>query len=507
MSIKQLRYDDYKVDLDTDTCPKREDSIGTVKTYAGNASELIGQKRCGEPLPYIDRQFAQTSMCPMSQVVSRLFTIQGSVLIAHGAIGCAQDAYSYQEVMRTAPPDLFPDGIELNFLSSNLTEQDVVFGGEKKLRLAIETAVERYNPKCILIANSCAAGVMGDDIEGIASSMQPNIEARIIPIHCEGFRSGISATGFDAASHAIVKYLVQPPKRKQTDLVAIPAPLSVVGADRIELSRLLSKVGLRALFVPDFATAQELIELSEVAVVAPTCASYGYYLQSALHEKYGVPYFREPAPLGIEQTSSWLRQIAKYTGKKAEIEQLIEEEKEYVLPRLEEIKKQIKDENGSIFVSAGLARAVFIPKFAAEMGLKVVGISSTELDAFVLDEFEELYEEIGDFKVHGGDFQAYEQTNVLDRLKPDLVTGCVFMGLFKREASTVRNHSYRSDFSTFSNTFGYRGMLNYGYVILRSLENPSLNKIMKERTPRPYRDLVFEDANPLKYTTKEKEVV
>jgi nitrogenase molybdenum-iron protein alpha chain len=76
------------------------------------------------------------------------------------------------------------------------------------------------------------------------------------------------------------------------------------------------------------------------------------------------------------------------------------------------------------------------------------------------------------------------------------------MGLYKREGSHVRNHSYRSDFSIQSQQFSFRGILNYGNVIQRALNNPSLNKTLRAKRPRPYKDWWYEQDDVLKYTNE-----
>lgn len=487
------------LNLDLPTSAIRERRLGTIKAYHGTVSQLLAEEGSGQKLTWRDRSFQQASMCLLSQAVGRLITIRDSVLVVHGAVGCAQGPNGYREMFKNVPRELGRPDFELQWLTTNLTEHDIVFGGEAKLRQAIREAVKRYAPKSILIATSCASGVIGDDIEGIVQSLQPETEATLVPIHCEGFRSQISQTAFDAASHAIVKYLVRDPRKKQRDLVNIIAPFSVTWADRVEITRLFQKVGLRPRFVPDFATTDELRELSEAAVTAPTCASYGQYLQQALHERHGVPYFRQPAPLGIESTKTWLRNIAEHTGKEQEVEALIAEELAYVLPKLEALKRSFKGTSARLLVSAGQARAAFVPRFAAELGMEVAAVNTLELDSFVLEELRKVYEEVGDFEIHASDVQPFEQSHMLNRLKPEIYTGCPFMGLYKREGSNCRNHSFRSDFSPQSNQFAFRGLLNYGYVMQRALHNQSLCKTLARETPRPYRPWWYEQPDILAY--------
>jgi nitrogenase molybdenum-iron protein alpha chain len=505
------QFKEEKLNLDDKTCPKREERLGTIKTYIGTVSGLVEDYKAGNGLEWRNRSFEQTGGCLLTQTVGRLVTIRDSVLIVHGPVGCAQATNGYREMFQNVPLELGkPREFELAVLSSNLTESDIVFGGEKKLRQAIHEAIERYNPQSIIIATSCASGVMGDDIEGIVDSIQPEIEASLVPVHCEGFRSKINQTAFDASAHAIIKYLVKPPRKKQEDLVNIIAPFSVTWADRVEINRLFAKIGLRARYVPDFATSEELETMSEAAVTAPTCPSYGDYLQKALYEKYGVPYFREPAPLGLKNTAVWFREIAKYTDKEKEVEALIAEETTIVAPQLEELKKSIKGSlNGrdaSIFVAAGQARIAFIPRLAAELGVRVAAVSSREFDPYIIEELEHVYNEVGDFEVHAADEQPFEHSHMLNRLKPDLYTGCPFMGLYKREGSQLRNHSFRSDFSVPANQFVFRGILNYGYILQRALRNQQLCKTLKIKTPSPYRSWWYEQPDVLAYTKAKPEV-
>lgn len=488
-----------KLNLSDKTSPTREDRLGSVKAYHGQISELLRDNKCGKPLAWRNRTFEQSSMCLLTQAVGRLITIRDSVLIIHGPVGCASATNGYREIYKNVPLELGRPNFELQFLSSNLTESDIVFGGENKLRQTILEAVKRYHPKSIIIATSCASGVMGDDIEGVVDSLQPKLDAVLVPIHCEGFRSQISQTAFDASAHAIVKYLVRPPRKKRRDLVNIIAPFSVSWADRIEITRLFDKIGLTPRFIPDFATTEELQYLSEAAVTAPTCPSYGNYIQQALFEEYGVPYFREPAPLGIESSITWFREIAKHTGKEQEVEELIKEELAIVLPQIEKLKKQFKGKKAKILVAAGQARAAFIPRFAAELGMEIAAVNTLELDPYILNEMEKVQNEIGDFEIHASDIQPFEQSHMLNRLKPELYTGCPFMGLYKREASNVRNHSFRSDFSVQANQFVFRGVVNYGYVMQRALNNASLCKTLARKTPRPYKDWWYQQPDILAY--------
>lgn len=64
------------------------------------------------------------------------------VAILHGPMGCA---YHYRYSARRRHQPFYA------LLSSNLTEREIVFGGEGKLRRAVQEAWERYRPEWIFL--------------------------------------------------------------------------------------------------------------------------------------------------------------------------------------------------------------------------------------------------------------------------------------------------------------------------------------------------------------------
>ena len=122
--------------------------------------------------------------------------------------------------------------------------------------------------------------------------------------------------------------------------------LSYTWQDRLEIKRLLGKLGLRVNFVPEFATVEQFEQLGEAAVTAPLCPTYTDYISRGLKQEFGVPFFLYPPPTGIRNTDEWLRKIGKYTGKEEEVEALIEEEHKIWSPKLEAIKDEFKKIEG-----------------------------------------------------------------------------------------------------------------------------------------------------------------
>jgi nitrogenase molybdenum-iron protein alpha chain len=488
-----------KIDLSARTCPNREERLRSIKAFYGDADELIQSATQGG-VPWRNRAFQQNGGCVNSSTMMRLASVRDGVVLSHAPIGCSGMIYGYREVYQNISPSEGRPPADFHWISTNLRENDLVFGGEGKLARTLLEAEARYRPEAIFVLSSCASGIVGDDLEGVVASTQPKVKARIVPVHCEGFRSQVPQTGFDALWHAVLKHLASRSGNRQPDLVNLVAPFSVTWGDRRELIRLLGRLGLRANIVPEFASVADLRQVSEAALTVTTCQSFGDYLQKALQDNFGVPFLRDPVPIGISQTCDWLRRIAEATGRTDRVEAVIAEELAAVAPHLARLREALSARKVKIFVNAGQGRALGLPLLAQELGLTVSGISTLEHDELSVDGLKKIRERCGAYKVHVAEYQAAEQAAIVDALRPDIYTGCPMTGaVYKREAGMARMHSFRSDPSPEGQQFGFRGAITYGHVLLRVVSNPSLNKRLAGVTPRPYRPWWYQRNEPLAF--------
>src|SRR5450759_2527442 len=120
------------------------------------------KKKC---LKHADRSFNQGSACEETLAMCTLLTVQDTVSIFHSPVGCSASTNGinifnrFGQILRGKVPS------NARWISTNLTENDTVFGGEEKLRTAIIESDKRYSPAAIFILTSCVSGIIGDDIE------------------------------------------------------------------------------------------------------------------------------------------------------------------------------------------------------------------------------------------------------------------------------------------------------------------------------------------------------
>ncbi|MDD5969314.1 MAG: nitrogenase component 1 [Anaerostipes sp.] len=256
--------------------------------------------------------------------MAALMSLDDAVFIAHspqGCVGCtslAVDQFRVGQAHRGVKHIRNP-----RIIVTNLDQKSVIFGGESRLEKAVQDAVERYHPKLIFIFASCASGIIGDDIDASARKLQEKYDALIIPIHCEGFKSKICASGFDAAFIAINKYILKNKKReKQDNLINLFAPVSISYADQKEMEKIQR--------IPSAAASTSI------------CKVFADEFMKTLEEDYGIPYSHTVMPIGVRNTDKWFLGIAKVVGKEKEALEIIQKEHKRILPLVQEIKERLQ---------------------------------------------------------------------------------------------------------------------------------------------------------------------
>src|SRR5665647_15906 len=109
--------------------------------------------------------------------------------IVHGPIGCASYTWDIRGSLSSG------DDLYRNSFSTDMKETDIVFGGEKKLSLAIDEVMQVHAPKVIVIYSTCIVGVIGDDVDAVCRAAESKHKLRVIPVKAPGF-SGNKAVGY-----------------------------------------------------------------------------------------------------------------------------------------------------------------------------------------------------------------------------------------------------------------------------------------------------------------------
>lgn len=469
-----------EVNLEQQEVEVRERRLGALTGYCGTAGDLCRQVKSGAAAEH-ERSFSQCTSCSSTTAICMLSMIQDAAVVNHAPLGCAGDFCEFNFTNRTG---LAKRGWPLknaNLISSNLREEDIIYGGAVKLEQAVREARERWRPRAIFITTSCASGIIGDDLASVARSLESEIGLPVIPVFCEGFRSRVWATGFDAAFHAILSRIVKPGRSRRPNLVNV---INFWGGD--VFTGLFKKIGLEPNYIVPFTTVDQLERLSEAAATVQVCSTLGTYLAAGLEQRYGVREVKAPPPFGIAGTDAWLRELGRVAGREQEVERLIEDEKRSMAPELDELKRVLSGRTA--FVSAGAVHGHSIICLLKELGMHVLGGCVWHHDQWFdngdarADSLDHLVSYYGDVDFGVCNKQSFEMVNLLNRLRPDIFI--------------VRHHGMaiwggKLGIPTFligdeHFGLGYQGLLNYGRKIADTLSNPALVRNLAAHTRLPY---------------------
>ncbi len=468
-----------------ESIPGRLNDLGTT----GAEAEDNFKKGC---LKKADRSFAQGLQCQQINSMAAMMSLEDSVFVSHspqGCVGCtimAVDMYRVGQAHRGIKNIKNP-----HIIVTNLDQKAVVFGGEAKLRESITKAVERYNPKIVFVYTSCASGIIGDDIDSICADMSGEYPGvHLVPIHCEGFKSKICASGFDAAFIAINKYILKKQKLpKQEGLVNLFAPTTVSYADQKEMERMLQLIGVEVNYIPFYSSLEKIKRIPAAVASTSICKVFADEFMKTLEEDYDIPYSHTVMPIGIRNTDKWYRGIAKVLGKEAEVEEIIAREHERIEPLVKKLKDRLQGKR--VFICGGTGRSFAAAALIDDFGMVLVGLETPTYDSDAQTDIEYLNTIHKDYIVDIANMQPFEQVNLVNKLRPD-----AFIGVPEWAAKLGIPTTHVLDGKR--PTMGYDGLLYLGNKIADQLENPGFNKKLAKYAKLPYKESWYNE-NAFKY--------
>jgi nitrogenase molybdenum-iron protein beta chain len=220
---------------------------------------------------------------------------------------------------------------------SNVSEKEIVFGGEDRLRETIKHALQVIDGDLFVVLSGCTTEIVGDDIIKVVKEFADG-EKPVLYVETAGFK-GTNLQGHEWIIDAISnQYLAKRPKQEVTKgLVNIWGPVPSfdpfwIGNIR-ELEALISEIGLTPNSI--FGESRGIENINRIPqaefnlLVSPWV---GLRNVKTLQHLFGTPYLHYPClPIGAYESGRFLRTVGAYAGvHNALIETVIEKhEKEY----------------------------------------------------------------------------------------------------------------------------------------------------------------------------------
>ena len=399
-----------------------------------------------------------------------LMPITDAIHLVHGPIGCAGNSWDNRGA-RSSDAQLYRRGF-----TTEMLENDVIFGGEKKLYKAILDLAERYKEqaRAIFVYATCVTAMTGDDVESVCTAAQSKVLIPIIPVNTPGF-IGDKNIGNRLAGEILFKYVIgttEPPFLGEY-------PINLIGEYNIAgdlwgMLPLFDRLGIQILscFSGD-SKFEELRYAHRAKLNIIICSKSLTNLAKKMQKTYGMPYLEESF-YGMTDTAKALRDIARELDNivnglekrvmQDRVERLIEEEEEKCRISIAPFRARLEGKTAVLFT--GGVKTWSMVNALNELGVEVLaaGTQNSTLEDF--------------YRMKGlmhKDAQIIEDTStagllaVMHEKMPDLIVAggkTKFLALKTKTPFMDINHGRSHPYA------GYEGMVTFSRQLDMTVNNP-----------------------------------
>jgi len=421
--------------------------------------------------------------CAFDGAKIALQPITDVVHLVHGPIACEGNSWDGRG-SRSSGSQLYRTSF-----TTNMTQQDIVFGGEKHLYKAIKEAVEKYNPAAVFVYQTCVPAMIGDDVEAVCKAAASKLGKPVIPVNVPGF-VGSKNLGNKLAGEALLDYVIGTEEPEETT----PYDINIIGEYNLsgelwQVKPLLDELGIRILAcISGDSKYHEVARSHRARAAMMVCSRAMINVARKMEERYSIPFF-EGSFYGIGDMSDSLRRIAQLLvdrGAPAELlgrtELVIEREEARAWQRIAPFKPRLLGKRVLLFT--GGVKSWSVVAALQEAGLVLTG---TSVKKSTPGDKERIKELVKDDAHMLDDLKPREMYKMLKEARADIMLSggrTQFVALKAKmpwlDINQERHHAYA----------GYEGMVALVREIDKALSNPIWEQIRK---PAPWENAAMDD--------------
>ncbi|HIK53791.1 MAG TPA: nitrogenase iron-molybdenum cofactor biosynthesis protein NifE [Synechococcales cyanobacterium M55_K2018_004] len=396
--------------------------------------------------------------------------------LVHGPIACAGNSWGSRGSLSSGPT-LYKMGF-----TTDMNENDVIFGGEKRLYKAILEVQQRYNPAAIFVYSTCVTALIGDDMDAVCQKAAEKTGTPVIPINSPGF-IGSKNLGNRVGGESLLEYVIGTREPEYTT----PYDINLIGEYNIagelwSVLPLFEKLGIRVLAkITGDARYHEVCVAHRAKLNVMICSKALINVARKMEERYGIPYIEESF-YGVEDINKCLRDIAAKIGDadlQQRVEQLIAEETEKLDQALAPYRERLRGKR--VVLYTGGVKSWSIISAAKDLGMEVVATSTKKSTEEDKARIKELLGKDGIMLEKGN---AQELLKVIAQTKADmLIAGGrnQYTALKAKipflDINQERHHPYA----------GYEGMVEMARELEEALYSPIWQQVRK---PAPWEEVL-----------------
>jgi nitrogenase molybdenum-cofactor synthesis protein NifE len=392
-----------------------------------------------------------------------LYPIADALHLVHGPIGCAAYTWDIRGALSSGP------ALHRLSFSTDLQEQDVIFGAEDKLYRALVELVDRHAPKAAFVYSTCIVGIIGDDLEAVCKRVAEEKGIPVIPVQSEGFK-GNKRAGYHAACRAMFRLM------GKGDAAGVsPLSVNILGdfnlAGEIWIIRnYYERMGLQVVAnITGDGRVEDIARAHTAALNVVQCSGSTMDLAKMMKDEFGVPFLRV-SYFGVEDMAESLYNVARFfepidPGVMERARDLVKTELNAIYPELQRYRNALRGKKAAIYVG-GAFKAFSLVKAFRLLGMRVELVGS---QTGTEEDYRELHEITDEGTIIVDDSNPLELSAFLQEKDVD-----IFVGGVKERPIAYKlgvgfcdhNHERKEALE------GFIGMLNFAREVYSSCMSP-----------------------------------
>ena len=344
--------------------------------------------------------------------------IRDMVHVSHGPVGCGWYSWGTRRNLMSGITGVTNFAMQF---TSDFQEKDIVYGGDKKLKVLLQEARDLFPlAKGISVLSECPVGLIGDDINSVAKASSKELDIPVIPCNCEGFRGVSQSLGHHISNDTIRDYVIE---TREFAEAQTPYDIALIGdynigGDVWSVKPLLEEIGLnvKATWTGD-GEMERIAATHQVKLNIIHCYRSMNYMARVMEEKYGIPWVELNffGPTKIRQS---LRTLAE------RFDDRIKENVEKAIAKYDPLMQAVIDEyrprleGKTVMLYVGGLRPRHTVNAYEDLGMTVVGSGYEFAHS---DDYERTSPEMPESTVIYDDASEHELEHFVEKLRPSLV--------------------------------------------------------------------------------------
>jgi nitrogenase molybdenum-iron protein beta chain len=233
-----------------------------------------------------------------------------TIPIVHAGAGCAYNYY----IGGNAGAGYWGGGYcgAVSTPSTNVSEKEIIFGGEGRLEEQILTTAELIDGDLYIVISGCQVEMIGDDIRTVAD----NVEGLpVLAVQTPSFK-GNSQQGYDLLLEKLARKFVAKTGARREKAVnvfgVIPGNDPFYKGNLKEIKRVLALIGVDAnTFIGEGENLDSFRNAGSAELNIVLSDVYAPLAAEAFKEIHNIPYIREQFPIGFFQTERFLHSVGR----------------------------------------------------------------------------------------------------------------------------------------------------------------------------------------------------